>query len=56
MEKVFNNRRSKIDRNSVFDCNLSPAGRQMAIKNTVSIDILSMFLDRLEFLIATYPV
>ena len=29
-------RRSKIARNSVFDCHLSPVGRQMAIKNSVS--------------------
>ena len=28
---------SKIDRNSVFDCHLSPVGRQMAIENTVSM-------------------
>ena len=33
-------RGSKIDRNSVFDCHLSPAGRQMAIQNTVCIDFL----------------
>ena len=36
---------SKIDRNSVFYCHLSPMGRQMAIVNTVSIDFWSMFLD-----------
>ena len=30
--------RSKIDRNSVFDCHLSPVRRQKAIKNSVSID------------------
>ena len=30
-------RRSKIDRNSVFDCHLSPHWRQMAIKNTIFI-------------------
>ena len=30
--------RSKITRNSVFDCHLSPAGRQMTIKNSVSSD------------------
>ena len=28
--------RSKIIRNSVFDCHLSPVGRQMAIKKSVS--------------------
>ena len=38
-------RGSKIDRNSIFDCHLSPVGPQMTIKNTVSIDFLSMFLD-----------
>ena len=27
---------SKIDGNSVFDCHLSPVGRQMAIENSVS--------------------
>ena len=31
-------RGSTIARNSVFDCHLSPMWRQMAIKNTVSID------------------
>ena len=36
---------SKIDINSVFDCHLSPVGRQMAIESTVSIDFLSPFLD-----------
>ena len=29
-------RGSKIARNSVFDCHMSPVGRQMAIENTVS--------------------
>ena len=28
----------KFERISVFDCHLSPVGRQMAIKNTVSVD------------------
>ena len=36
---------SKIDRNSVFDCHLPPVWRQMAIKNSVSNDFLSMFLN-----------
>ena len=36
---------SKIDRNSVFDCHLSPVWQEMAIKNTVYIDFLSTFLD-----------
>ena len=30
---------SKINRNSVFYCHLSPVGQQMAIKNSVSNDI-----------------
>ena len=29
-------RRSKIHRNIVFDCHLSPLGRQMAMENSVS--------------------
>ena len=36
---------SKIARNSVFDCHLSPFGRQMAIENSVSNNILSTFVD-----------
>ena len=36
---------SKIDRNSVFNCHLSPVWRQIAIENTVSIYFLSTFLD-----------
>ena len=32
---------SKIGRNSVFDCHLSPVGRQMTIENSVSNDFLS---------------
>ena len=31
-------RRSKIDRNRVFDCHLSPHWQQMTIENNVSID------------------
>ena len=42
---TIDERASKIDRNSVFDCDLSPAWRQMAIENTVSFDFLSTFLD-----------
>ena len=38
---------SKIDINSVFDCNLSPVWRQMAIKSSVSNDVLSTFLDNI---------
>ena len=46
IENALNNGRSriKIDRNSVYDCHLSPDWQQMAIKNTVSIDFLSTFI------------
>ena len=37
--------RSKTNRNNVFDCHLSPVTRQMEIKNTVSIDFWSAFVD-----------
>ena len=33
---TIDERGSKIARNSVFDCHLSPVGRQMAIENSVS--------------------
>ena len=38
----------KIARNSVFDCHLSPVGRQMVIKNSVSNDFLSTFVDSIK--------
>ena len=39
---------SKIIRNSVFDCHLSPVGRQMAIKISVSNHFLSMLVDSIN--------
>ena len=46
---TIDERRSKIARNSVFYCHLSPVGRQMAIKNSVSNDFfLSMFIDSVD--------
>ena len=47
IENAINNRRMriKIVRNSVFDCHLSPARRQMAIEISVSNDFSSSFLD-----------
>ena len=39
---------SKSTINSVLDCHLSPVGRQMAIKNSVSNDFLSRFVDSIE--------
>ena len=53
---TIDERESKFARNSVFDCHLSPIGRQMAMENSVSnfFDLrLSMVL---TFLIAPYPV
>ena len=35
---TIDERRSKINRNRVFDWHLSPVGRQMAIENPVSSD------------------
>ena len=37
---TIDERGSKIARNSVFDCHLSPVGRQKAIENSVSKDFL----------------
>ena len=49
--------RSKIVRNRVFDCHLSPDWRQMAIKNTVSSDFFISICRLLRaFSIAVYPV
>ena len=42
---TIDERGSKIDRNNVFDCHLSPVRRQMAIENFVSNDFLSTFND-----------
>ena len=41
---------SKINRNSVFYCHLSPIRRQMAIKNSVSNDISSTFVNSINIL------
>ena len=50
-------RGSEIDRYSVFDCHLSPIGRQMAFENSVSNDFFYL-CSSLEstFFIAAYPV
>ena len=42
---TIDERGSKIDRNSVFDCHLSPMWRQLAIENSVSYAFRSTFLD-----------
>ena len=50
IENPLNNRqmRLKIARNSVFDCHLSPVRQQMTIKNIVSNNFLSMFVDSIN--------
>ena len=53
---TIDRRGSKIARNSVFDCHLSPIWRQMAIKNYVSNDFYQCSLTVLTFSIAAYPV
>ena len=45
---TIDGRGSKIARNSIFDCHLSPVGRQMAIKNSISNDFLSTFIDSID--------
>ena len=40
---TIDERGSKIDRNSVFDCHLSPVWRQMAIENAVLKAIETVF-------------
>ena len=49
-------RGSKIARNSVFDCHLSPVRRQMAIENSASNYVWSTFVDNITVSIAAYPV
>ena len=53
-----NGRVSKVARNSAFGCHLSPVGRQMAIENSVSnnliFDLRSSIV--LMFSIAAYAV
>ena len=53
---AIDERESKIARNSVFDCHLSLAWRQMTIENSVSNDFYLRSSIVLTFSIATYPV
>ena len=53
---TIDERVSKIDSNSVFDCHLSPVWRQMAIENSVSNDFYLRSSIVLAFSIAAYPV
>ena len=45
---TIDERGSEIDRYSVYDCHLSPIGRQMAVENSVSNDFLSSFVARIN--------
>ena len=45
---TIDERGSKTARNSVFNCHLSPVGRQMAIENSVSNDFLATFVDSIN--------
>ena len=42
---TINEHGSKITRNSVFDCHLWPVGEQMGIKNSVSNNFWSLFVN-----------
>ena len=55
---TIDERGSKIDIHSVFDCHLSPMWRQMTIENSVSndFDLRSCSSIVLAFSIAAYPV
>ena len=41
--------------NSVFNCHLSPVGQQMAIKNSVSKDFWSTFVDSIDVFNSCLP-
>ena len=45
---TIDERGSKIATTSVFDCQLSPVGRLMAIETSVSIYFWSTFVDNIE--------
>ena len=47
---------SNITRNSVFDCHLSPVRWQMAIKNSVSSDFWSTFVDGINIFDWLWPI
>ena len=45
---TIDERRPKIVRNGVFDCQMSPVGRLMAIENSVSNYFWSTFVDNID--------
>ena len=55
---TIDERGSKVARNSVFDCQLLPVGRQIAIKTLLQtiFDLRSSIVHVLTFSIAAYPV
>ena len=53
---TIDERVSKIARNSVFDCHLSPYGRQMVIENSVSNYIIYTYVDSITFSIVVSPI
>ena len=53
---LIDERTSKIARNSVFDCHLSPVGRQMPTENSVSNDFDLRLSTVLTFSFDAYPV
>ena len=48
---IIDERGSKVTRNSVFDCNLSPAGRQMQLKT-----LLITIFDLRSSIVFTFPI
>ena len=52
---TIDKRGTKIVRNRVFDCHVSPIGWQMAIKNSVSNDFWSTFVDSIDFFACHLP-
>ena len=59
-KNALNNRRTRIKtaRNSVFDCHLSPVGRQLAIENSVSITVFDcdLYLSGVMIIPLVFPL
>ena len=45
---TIDERGSKVARNSVFDCHLSPVGRQKTMENSVASNLFSVFVDSIN--------
>ena len=48
MLSTIDDRGTQIAGNSVFDCHLSPVGRQTAVESSVSSDLGSTFVDSIN--------